>query len=106
MLLTTFPDATIVVTHRDPVAVVQSTATMMAYSSRMSYRHTMPEWYVEYWTDRMARIQHLFSAGPVATLSVRLDDGKFIDVELSRKQLDDLGLSEGDKVAIRSHPPA
>lgn len=55
-------------------------------------------------TDRMARIQHLFSAGPVATLSVKLDDGKFIDVELSRKQLDDLGLSLGDEVAIRSHP--
>ena len=28
-LLATFPDATIVVTHRDPVAVVQSTATML-----------------------------------------------------------------------------
>ena len=52
-------------------------------------------------TDRMARIQHLFSAGPVATLSVLLDDGKFVDIELSRKQLDDLGLSVGDEVAIR-----
>jgi len=56
-------------------------------------------------TDRIARIQHLFSAGPVATLSARLDDGRFVDVELSRKQLDDLGLSVGDEVAIRSHPP-
>ncbi|RPJ29833.1 MAG: sulfate ABC transporter ATP-binding protein [Verrucomicrobiaceae bacterium] len=54
--------------------------------------------------DRMARVQHLFSAGPVATLSVRLDDGRFADVELSRKQLDDLGLSVGDQVAIRSTP--
>ena len=56
-------------------------------------------------TDRMARIQHLFSAGPVATLSMRLDDGKFVDVELSRKQLEDLGLSVGDEVALRSSPP-
>ena len=56
-------------------------------------------------TDRMATIQHLFSAGPVATLSVRLDDGKFVDVELSRKQLEDLGLSVGDEVAIRSDLP-
>ncbi len=54
-------------------------------------------------TDRMATIQHLFSAGSVATLSVRLDDGKFVDIELSRKQLDDLGLSVGDEVAIRSN---
>ena len=53
----------------------------------------------------MARIQHLFSAGPVATLSVRLDDGKFVDVELSRKQLDDLALSVGDEIAVRSTPP-
>jgi len=55
-LLSVFPDATVVVTHRDPVAVVQSTATMMAYSARMAYRHTMPEWYVEYWTDRIRRL--------------------------------------------------
>jgi hypothetical protein len=55
-LLSVFPDATIVVTHRDPVAVVQSTATMMAYSARMAYRHTQPEWYAEYWTDRMRRL--------------------------------------------------
>ncbi len=37
-LLTTFPDATIVVTHRDPVAVVQSTATMVCYGARTTYR--------------------------------------------------------------------
>jgi len=55
-LMSVFPDATIVVTHRDPVAVVQSTATMMAYSARMAYRHTQPEWYAEYWTDRMRRL--------------------------------------------------
>jgi sulfate/thiosulfate transport system ATP-binding protein len=54
-------------------------------------------------TDRMARIQHLFSAGPIATLSVRLEDGQYADVELSRKQLEDLGLSEGDQIAIRNH---
>jgi sulfate transport system ATP-binding protein len=53
-------------------------------------------------TDRMGRIQHLFSAGPVATLSTRLEDGQFVDVELSRKELDELGLSVGDEVAIRS----
>lgn len=55
-LLSVFPDATIVVTHRDPVAVVQSTATMMAYSARMAYRHTMPGWYATYWTDRIVRL--------------------------------------------------
>ena len=52
-------------------------------------------------TDRLARIQHLFSAGPIATLSLRLDDGQFVDVELSRKELEDLGLGVGDEVAVR-----
>ena len=54
-------------------------------------------------TDRLGRVQHLFSAGPVATLSLRLDDGQFIDVELSRKQLEDLGLSVGDEVSVRAN---
>ncbi len=52
-LLTTFPDATIVVTHRDPVAVVQSTITMVTYGARTSYRTPNPEWYRDYWTERI-----------------------------------------------------
>ena len=55
-LMATFPDATIVVTHRDPVSVVQSAATMLAYGSRMSYRTSNPEWYLEYWHDRVRRL--------------------------------------------------
>jgi len=55
-LLTTFPDATIVVTHRDPVAVVQSTITMLTYGARTSYRTMRPEWYRDYWTDRIGRL--------------------------------------------------
>jgi hypothetical protein len=52
-LLATFPDATIVVTHRDPVSVVQSAATMMAYAARLSYRTPDPDFYLSYWTDRI-----------------------------------------------------
>ncbi len=55
-LLATFPDATIVWTHRDPVSVVQSAATMVSYGARMSYRTTQPEWYLDYWTDRIRRL--------------------------------------------------
>ena len=55
-LLATFPDATVVVTHRDPVSVVQSAATMMTYAARMSYRHPRPEFYLDYWTDRIRRL--------------------------------------------------
>jgi hypothetical protein len=55
-LLATFPDATIVVTHRDPVAVVQSTATMLTYGARTAYRTPRPDWYRDYWTDRIGRL--------------------------------------------------
>ncbi len=55
-LLATFPDATIVVTHRDPVAVVQSTATMLCYGARTGYRTPRPDWYRDYWTDRIGRL--------------------------------------------------
>jgi hypothetical protein len=55
-LLKTFPDATVVVTHRDPVSVVQSAATMMAYAARMSYRTPEPDYYLSYWTDRLRRL--------------------------------------------------
>jgi len=55
-LLHTFPDATVVVTHRDPVSVVQSAATMMAYAARMSYRTPEPDFYLAYWTDRIRRL--------------------------------------------------
>lgn len=51
--------------------------------------------------DRLAEVLHLFSAGPVASLSVRLDDGQFLEVEISRKQLDELALSVGDEIAVR-----
>ena len=37
-LLATFPDATVAFTHRDPVAVIQSAITMMAYSDRLRRR--------------------------------------------------------------------
>ena len=55
-LMKTFPDAAIVVTHRDPVAVVQSTITMLTYGARAAYRTTKPEWYRDYWTDRIGRL--------------------------------------------------
>ena len=55
-LMETFPDATIVVTHRDPVAVIQSSATILAYGARMNYKSPRPEWYLEYWSDRVRRL--------------------------------------------------
>jgi hypothetical protein len=52
----TFPDATVVMTHRDPVSVIQSAATMMTYAARMAYRTIDPGWYIDYWTDRIEKL--------------------------------------------------
>jgi len=52
-------------------------------------------------TDVLGKVQHLFSAGPVATLSLKLRDGQFVEVEVSRKSLDEMGLDMGDEVAVR-----
>lgn len=55
-LMATFPDATVAFTHRDPVAVIQSAITMMAYSDRLRRHSIDPDWLVEYWTDRIHRL--------------------------------------------------
>jgi hypothetical protein len=54
--MATFPDATVAFTHRDPVAVVQSTITMMAYSDRLRRKSIDPGWLLDYWSDRVHRL--------------------------------------------------
>ena len=54
-----FPDATVVFTHRDPLAVIQSTITMQGYNQRMSRKRVALETLLEYWCDR---IEHLLRA--------------------------------------------
>lgn len=51
--------------------------------------------------DELAEVQHLFSAGPVASVSLRLRTGDLVEAEISRKQLEYLALGVGDRVAFR-----
>lgn len=70
-LTATWPDATIIVTHRDPLAVIQSAITMLAYGDRI--RRTLPldlKELATYWIDRIemllkacVRDHHLLPAG-------------------------------------------
>jgi hypothetical protein len=53
-LAATFPDAIFVVTHRDPVEVIQSMATMICYAARMSCEHPDPALLTRYWVERSA----------------------------------------------------
>ena len=55
-LMATFPDATVAFTHRDPVAVIQSAITMMAYSDRLRRTSIDPDWLLDYWSDRVHRL--------------------------------------------------
>jgi hypothetical protein len=59
-LLRVFPDATFVVTHRDPVAVIASNATMLAYTARLSHAVVDPKHIGRYWSDR---IEEMLNAG-------------------------------------------
>jgi hypothetical protein len=78
-LAATFPDATFVVTHRDPVAVTASTCTMLAYTARLRIDRPDPVAIGRYWTTR---VEELLLGGmrdrallPAhQTVDVRLDD--------------------------------
>jgi Sulfotransferase family len=55
-LRATFPDATFVVTHRDPVSVTTSVATMITYTARLSHEQVDPHFIGGYWADRIERM--------------------------------------------------
>ena len=112
-LLATFPDATIVVTHRDPVAVVQSTATMVCYGARTAYRSTRPEWYRDYWTERIGRLldrslvdRHLLPAD--RTVDVFFDDYMADEMGTLQRVYDAAGIELTDeaRAAIAAYQEA
>ena len=55
-------------------------------------------------TDELGTIHHLFSAGPIANISIRLDNGSFLEVEISRKTLDEMCLAPNDRIAVKLRP--
>ncbi|MFN8546225.1 MAG: sulfotransferase [Candidatus Binatia bacterium] len=88
-LATVFPDATIVVTHRDPVSVTVSMATMVAYTARMYVERPDPIAIGGYWS---ARVEDLLTA------CVRdhhlLPAERSIDVRFDEFMADDVGTVE------------
>ncbi len=85
-LKTVFPDATFVVTHRDPVAVIQSTLTMLAYGQRMNRRNILIDELAEYWCDR---IEHLLRR--CSETRHLLPASNSIDVPFHTFMADDMG---------------
>lgn len=85
-LMTVFPDATVVCTHRDPVAVAKSMSTMLAYTSRMSRDPARIADVGTYWIDRMTR---MFRAMADDRHIVPVDQS--IDVKFHEFMADDIG---------------
>jgi len=56
VLVRVFPDATFVVTHRDPVSVTASVATMLAYLARLQVATVDPHAIGRYWAERTERM--------------------------------------------------
>jgi hypothetical protein len=56
VLKQTFPDATFVITHRDPVASIQSAITMSCYAARVFRRRIDAHGTRDYWIDRYQRL--------------------------------------------------
>ena len=51
-----FPDATLVITHRDPVAVIRSLTTMLAYGDRIRRDPVDPPGCARHWAERIERL--------------------------------------------------
>jgi len=89
VLRAAFPDATIVVTHRDPVSVIQSAITMLAYGQRNGRKKVQAQALVEYWSDR---VEHLLRACVRDRGS--LPEAQSIDVPFDEFMADDVAMVE------------
>jgi hypothetical protein len=87
-LLATFPDATIAFTLRDPVAVLQSAITMLAYGDRLRRVHVEVDELAWYWIDR---IERLLRAAVRDTHLI--PPGQRVDVEFGEFMADDLAMA-------------
>ena len=88
-LMDTFPDATVVMTHRDPVSVVQSAATMVGYGARMNFHTLDLDAVCDYWIDRVSR---LLDAG-TRDLAL-IPDERRVDVYFDQFMANDIGTVE------------
>lgn len=89
-LMNAFPDATVVFTHRDPVSISVSMATMIAYASRTSHRppldlHRLGGW----WATLLAQMMKA-----CATDRDLVPAAQSVDVIFGSFMADDLGTVE------------
>lgn len=88
-LHTVFPDATFLVTHRDPISVMVSMGTMIAYSARTSLSPVDPTVLANYWADRLddmlnATLRDRDLLGP-NSMDIRFDEFMADDIGTLRR---------------------
>jgi Sulfotransferase family len=88
-LTTVFDDATVVVTHRDPVHVTASMATMVAYTARLQVDRPDPVAIGRYWADRVEDL-----LGACTRDRDTLPSDRSVDVRFDEFMADDLGTVE------------
>lgn len=84
-----FPDATVIVTHRDPTPVAVSMVTMIVYTARMHRDPVPAEELGRYWADRLERMLTTLVSerdviSPERSLDVRFDDFMADDLATAR----------------------
>ena len=110
-----FPDATVAITYRDPVEVIQSAITMIAYGERMAYPTIDCPGLLEYWSDRVERLlcacvrdRHVWPEAQ--SVDVPFDAFMADDMAVVREVRGKAGLAETDQANadvadyIASHP--
>jgi hypothetical protein len=86
-LLGVFPDATIVITHRDPVSVIRSAITMLGYGDRMRRKRVDLVGLADYWIDRVTKL-----LGACLRDRDALPEAQVIDVPFHEFMADDVGM--------------
>ena len=96
-LLSAYPDATVVMIHRDPVATLQSLLTMRGLAFKASRKTPDIDIHVDYWVDRIERMlrsymrdRHLVPAGQL--VEVKFADVIADDIGVASSVLERAGL--------------
>ena len=103
-LVETFPDATFVVTHRDPVSVTASMVTMLAYSARLTRNRVDVEGIGHYWADRLERMLRRCAEDHDVLPADQTIDVHFDEFMARRPGDGAAGLRPGRPTARRSRP--
>jgi hypothetical protein len=84
-----YPDATIVQTHRDPLAILQSVLTMRGLSVLANQKHPDIAAHVAYWVDRIERMLRAY----IRDMDV-VPQGQRIDLMFQDVMADDVGSAQ------------